>query len=238
MADVRDLWAGNPYYDRGSRVLAGLQGRALRRADAVATVTEGCRVSLLGLHAEIAERLHVLPNGFDPALLGRRAPAAPHDGPARLIYAGALYGEHNAVGLVEALRVSVGACGRVRRGRGPADPPRGRTRNGRRPRFTRRSAGRRRSSGCSQPTPPSSSRPAAQAATWRCPTSSLRRLHSAGRCLRSSTRAATPRGSWCASVRTRASRRLDDPAAIAGAIEPARRPSAAGVAGGAGRVRP
>ena len=110
VADVRDLWAGN-LHDRGSRVLAGLQGRALRRADAVATVTEGCRVSLLGLHAEIAERLHVLPNGFDPALLGRRAPAAPHDGPARLIYAGALYGEHNAVGLVEALR---GFGGRVR----------------------------------------------------------------------------------------------------------------------------
>ncbi|MGZ4256141.1 MAG: glycosyltransferase family 4 protein [Gaiellaceae bacterium] len=103
VADVRDLWAGNPYYDRGNRVLASLQGRALARADAVVTVTEGCRSNLLALHPVLGERLHVLPNGYDPVLLERRRPPEAHDGPARLVYAGALYGEHNAVGLVEAL---------------------------------------------------------------------------------------------------------------------------------------
>lgn len=103
VADVRDLWAGNPYYDRGSRVLAALQGRALGRADAVVTVTEGCRSNLLELHPGLAEKLQVLPNGFDPGLLERRRPVEAHDGPARLVYAGALYGEHNAVGLVDAL---------------------------------------------------------------------------------------------------------------------------------------
>lgn len=103
VADIRDLWAGNPYYDRGSRLLAGLQGWALDRADAVVTVTDGCQANLLALHPELAERLHVLPNGFDPVLLERRRPPEAHDGPARLVYAGALYGEHNAVGLVHAL---------------------------------------------------------------------------------------------------------------------------------------
>jgi glycosyltransferase involved in cell wall biosynthesis len=103
VADLRDLWAGNPYYDRGSHLLASLQGRALARADAVVTVTDGCRANLLAIHPELAARLHVLPNGFDPALLERRSPAPPHEGPARLVYAGALYGDHNAVGLVEAL---------------------------------------------------------------------------------------------------------------------------------------
>lgn len=108
VADVRDLWAGNPYYDRGSRVMAGLQGWALNRSDAVVTVTEGCRENLLAIHPEIAGRLQVLPNGFDPVLLARRRPAAPHDGPARLVYAGALYGEHNAVGLADALETLAG----------------------------------------------------------------------------------------------------------------------------------
>jgi glycosyltransferase involved in cell wall biosynthesis len=103
VADVRDLWAGNPYYDRGSAMLAGLQGRALGRAEAVVTVTEGCRTNLLALHPELGERLHVLPNGFDPTLLERRGPAGPREGPARLVYTGALYGAHNAVGLVAAL---------------------------------------------------------------------------------------------------------------------------------------
>lgn len=111
VADVRDLWAGNPYYDRGSPLLAGLQRRALERADAVVTVTEGCRQNLLRLHPALAERLHVLPNGFDPVLLERRASATPHAGPATLVYTGALYGEHNAVGLVDALK---GLRGRVR----------------------------------------------------------------------------------------------------------------------------
>ncbi len=104
VADLRDLWAGNPYYDRGSALLARLQGRALARASAVVTVTDGCRDNLVRLHPELASRVHVLPNGFDPALLARRdsSPRSPAE-PARLIFAGALYGEHNAEDLVAAL---------------------------------------------------------------------------------------------------------------------------------------
>lgn len=103
VADLRDLWAGNPYYDRGSGVLARLQRRALVRAAAVVTVTDGCRDKLLELHPELAERVHVLPNGFDPELLKRRAAPPRHAGPATLIFAGALYGEHTAESLVAAL---------------------------------------------------------------------------------------------------------------------------------------
>ncbi|HET7760225.1 MAG TPA: glycosyltransferase [Gaiellaceae bacterium] len=104
VADLRDLWAGHPYYDRGSPVLARLEGRALAQATTVVTVTDGCRDGLLRLHPELAQRVHVLPNGFDPALLARRAERqAPHHGPATLIFAGALYGDHTAEALVEAL---------------------------------------------------------------------------------------------------------------------------------------
>jgi glycosyltransferase involved in cell wall biosynthesis len=104
VADLRDLWAAHPYYDRGSPVLARLEARALDRAGAVVTVTDGCRDNLLRLHPELAGRLHVLPNGFDPGLLARRSERpAPHAGPAELIFAGALYGDHTAETLVAAL---------------------------------------------------------------------------------------------------------------------------------------
>jgi glycosyltransferase involved in cell wall biosynthesis len=105
VADLRDLWAGNPYYDRGSPLLARLEGRALAQAAAVVTVTEGCRDNLLRLHSELKPRLHVLTNGFDPALFARRAerPPAAHAESAKLIFAGALYGDHTAEALVAAL---------------------------------------------------------------------------------------------------------------------------------------
>jgi glycosyltransferase involved in cell wall biosynthesis len=104
VADLRDLWAGNPYYDRGSSLLKRLEGRGLARAAAVVTVTDGCRDNLLRLHPELAPRLHVLTNGFDPALFARRAEGPPtHAGSAKLIFAGALYGDHTAEALVAAL---------------------------------------------------------------------------------------------------------------------------------------
>jgi glycosyltransferase involved in cell wall biosynthesis len=104
VADLRDLWAGNPYYDRGSRLLASLQGRALARAAAVVTVSDGCRDRLWALHPELGDRVHVLTNGFDPALLARRLTAPPQpETRARILFAGSLYGDHTAEPLVEAV---------------------------------------------------------------------------------------------------------------------------------------
>ena len=104
VADLRDLWAGHPYYDRGSPFMARLEGRALAKTAAVVTVTDGCRENLLRLHPELAQRLHVLTNGFNPALFARRTESAvTHAGPAKLIFAGALYGDHTAEALVAAL---------------------------------------------------------------------------------------------------------------------------------------
>jgi glycosyltransferase involved in cell wall biosynthesis len=105
VADLRDLWAGHPYYDRGSPLLARMEGRALAQAAAVVTVTDGCRDNLLKLHPELAPRLHVLTNGFNPALLARRTERqqAAQPGSAKLIFAGALYGDHTAEALVAAL---------------------------------------------------------------------------------------------------------------------------------------
>src|SRR5205814_3271546 len=102
VVEFRDLWAGNPYFDRGSSTLRRLEGRALARASAVVTVTEGCQAVLLELHPEIAERLRVFPNGFQSSLLSRREPLSQGD-PATLIHAGSLYGDRTAESLVGAL---------------------------------------------------------------------------------------------------------------------------------------
>jgi glycosyltransferase involved in cell wall biosynthesis len=103
--DLRDLWAGSPYYDRGSRLLAAAQRRILTQADAIVTVTEGCRDTLLKLHPEIEPALHVIPNGFNPKLLDRRREGTRKpNGYATLIHAGALYADRTAEPLLTALK--------------------------------------------------------------------------------------------------------------------------------------
>src|SRR5438128_2154530 len=74
IVELRDLWAGNPYFDRGSPLLLRLERRALAHASGVVTVTVGCRETLLRLHPEIADRLRLLTNGFESSLLDRREP--------------------------------------------------------------------------------------------------------------------------------------------------------------------
>jgi glycosyltransferase involved in cell wall biosynthesis len=60
---------------------------------------------MLELHPEIAPRLEILPNGFDPELLALRDDAARGGDPARatLVHAGTLYGDRSAVTLMRAL---------------------------------------------------------------------------------------------------------------------------------------
>ena len=102
IVEFRDLWAGNPFFDRGSPLLRRLETRALAHASAIVTVTQGCRSALLDLHPEISDRLHVLPNGFESSLLSRREPPS-QDGPSTLIHAGSLYGARTGESLVGAL---------------------------------------------------------------------------------------------------------------------------------------
>ncbi len=58
---------------------------------------------MLGLHPEIAPRLEVLPNGFDPALLDLRGRGRRRGERATLVHAGTLYGDRSAVTLLRAL---------------------------------------------------------------------------------------------------------------------------------------
>ena len=104
VAEFRDLWAGNPYFDAGGRLLRRLEANPLRQADAVVTVTPGCIERLLSLHPELGPRLHLLPNGFDPSVAQLRDANRSRRGrPAVLIHAGSLYGDRTAVSLIRAL---------------------------------------------------------------------------------------------------------------------------------------
>ena len=103
VAEMRDLWAGNPYFDSGGTLLTRIEKRAFARAGAVVTVTESCASRMRGLHPEIAPRLEVLPNGYDPVLLELRDRPRETGPRATLVHAGTLYGDRSAVTLMRAL---------------------------------------------------------------------------------------------------------------------------------------
>jgi glycosyltransferase involved in cell wall biosynthesis len=107
VAELRDLWAGNPFFDAGGKLLSAIEAPSLRHANAVVTVTPACRDTLLKVHPELGSSVRLLPNGFDPALLKLRDGGSPPCGTdgrrATLIHAGALYGDRSAAHLVRAL---------------------------------------------------------------------------------------------------------------------------------------
>jgi glycosyltransferase involved in cell wall biosynthesis len=105
VVELRDLWAGNPYFDAGGRLLARLEAPAMRRAAAVVTVTPGCVHVLRSLHPELDATLHLLPNGFDPQLLERRSslPGRRPGERAVVLHAGTLYGDRTAERLIAGL---------------------------------------------------------------------------------------------------------------------------------------
>lgn len=114
VVELRDLWAGNPYYDAGGSLLRRMEAGPLRHASAVVCVTDSAREQLAALHPEVADRVHVLTNGFDPKLLAMRpGPRPRRDGPATLVHAGAIYGDRSLSALLAALR-RPSLAGRVR----------------------------------------------------------------------------------------------------------------------------
>ena len=125
VAEMRDLWAGNPYFDAGGTLLTRIEKRAFARAGAIVTVTQDCADRMLELHPEIAPRLEILPNGFDPALLELRGHSSAPDERATLVHAGTLYGDpfrRDADAGAVAPRAGVPHAARARRRGRPAHP--------------------------------------------------------------------------------------------------------------------
>ncbi|MEK6274711.1 MAG: glycosyltransferase [Actinomycetota bacterium] len=70
VVELRDLWAGNPAYDRGGPVLRRLESWVVRGASAVVAVTPEAAADLRERHP--GARVEEIPNGFEPELLEMR----------------------------------------------------------------------------------------------------------------------------------------------------------------------
>ncbi len=105
VADMRDPWAGSLFYDAGGTLLTDIERRAFSASAAVVAVTDPMLAELRERHPGLAERMHVLPNGFDPQILPLREQAHTprRGGKLTLIHPGALYGERSVDVLVSAL---------------------------------------------------------------------------------------------------------------------------------------
>ena len=103
LADLRDPWAFAPRVKSATplhlRAMQSLEIRSLARADAIVTVTEGCRDYL---EPSIAARTLVIPNGYEPSDL--EVPPEPRSQDSlRIVHAGTLYGSRRPGPLLEAL---------------------------------------------------------------------------------------------------------------------------------------
>lgn len=74
LAELRDLWAGNPAFDRGGPVLRRLESWVVKDAAAVIAVTPEAADDLRRRHP--GARVEEIPNGFEPELLEKRRPSS------------------------------------------------------------------------------------------------------------------------------------------------------------------
>jgi len=70
VVELRDLWAGNPAFDRGGPILRRAESKVVRHAAAVVAVTPEAAQDLRRRHP--GARIEEIPNGFEPALIAMR----------------------------------------------------------------------------------------------------------------------------------------------------------------------
>jgi glycosyltransferase involved in cell wall biosynthesis len=99
VVELRDLWAGNPAFDRGGPVLPKLESWVVREAASVVAVTPEAARDLQRRHQEA--RVEEIANGFEPELLERRRPT---EGPATtILHSGTLTKDRPVAPLLRAL---------------------------------------------------------------------------------------------------------------------------------------
>ena len=85
IVELRDLWAGNPAFDRGGPVLRRLESWVLDGSAGVIGVTSEAAADLRERHP--SARVEEIPNGFEPALIAMRRPSS---GGTTIIHSGTL----------------------------------------------------------------------------------------------------------------------------------------------------
>jgi glycosyltransferase involved in cell wall biosynthesis len=89
VVELRDLWAGNPAFDRRGGLLGRLERWVFDRATAVIATTPEAVADLRSRHPHLAESIHEIPNGFEPSLLERRD-SRPAGSPLEILHSGTL----------------------------------------------------------------------------------------------------------------------------------------------------
>ena len=99
VVELRDLWAGNPAFDRGGPVLRRLESWVADGSSAVVGVTPEAAADLRARHP--GSRVEEIPNGFEPALIAMRRPPR---GGTTVLHSGTLTKDRPLEPLLRALR--------------------------------------------------------------------------------------------------------------------------------------
>jgi glycosyltransferase involved in cell wall biosynthesis len=104
VVELRDLWAGNPTYDRRGGLLGALEGWIFGKASAVIACTPQAAQDLGRRHPAVVGRICEIPNGFEPELMTRRAaePRTPSM-PITILHSGTLAPSRPVAPLLEVL---------------------------------------------------------------------------------------------------------------------------------------
>ncbi len=101
--ELRDLWAENPAFDAGGRVLSNIEHWLLREARRVVACTPEAVSDLRLRHPQLGERIVEIPNGFDPEIRSIAKPGHGSPGILTLLHSGTLTAARPLAPLVQAL---------------------------------------------------------------------------------------------------------------------------------------
>jgi glycosyltransferase involved in cell wall biosynthesis len=100
VVELRDLWAGNPAFDRGGPFLPRLERWVANGSAALVGVTPEAAADLHARHSEA--RVEEIPNGFEPALIAMRKPSSGR--PTTILHSGTLTKDRPLEPLLRALK--------------------------------------------------------------------------------------------------------------------------------------
>jgi glycosyltransferase involved in cell wall biosynthesis len=100
VVELRDLWAGNPAFDRGGPFLPRLERWVANGSAVLVGVTPEAAADLHARHSEA--RVEEIPNGFEPALIAMRKPSSGR--PTTILHSGTLTKDRPLEPLLRALK--------------------------------------------------------------------------------------------------------------------------------------
>jgi glycosyltransferase involved in cell wall biosynthesis len=104
--ELRDLWAGNPAYDRRGGLLGRVESWMFGNAATVVVATAEARADLVRRHPQLEGRVVEIPNGFEPDLLDRRAESAKRARVTTILHSGTLLPSRPLAPLLKVLATS------------------------------------------------------------------------------------------------------------------------------------